>query len=75
MRDTYAAVNDRKQRPSQHVIGDISYSQDRLDCTCGAVMRAAGSVDWMAHRRDVGQPVSLSVILGPAKARKALRVV
>lgn len=74
MKDTYAPVNDRRQRPSGHLIADVSYSEDRLDCTCGVVMHAARAVDWIAHRKDVGEPVSQSGILGPAKTRKALRV-
>lgn len=73
MKDSYAPVNARRHL-TRHTIALLSYSADTLGCSCGEVMRAAGAVDWPAHKRAVGEPVSLSVILGPAKARKALRV-
>lgn len=41
-----------------HRIAEISYSRDRLECTCGEVMHAnARDGDWNDHRRALGLAV------------------
>ncbi len=41
-----------------HRIADISYSRDRLVCTCGEVMRADPLARaWDRHRRELGLKV------------------
>ena len=62
--DQYAAVNATRQQAA-HRIAEISYSQDRLVCTCGASMRAEGAKDYPEHRQTVGvRPLSLSTAQG-----------
>lgn len=39
-----------------HRIADLSYQENRLDCTCGATM-TANEQDWRDHRRDLGLKV------------------
>lgn len=68
----YAIVN-AKRGVTAHRIAEISYPENRLICSCDEWMAAAGGLDWRAHKASVGEPVNMSVILGPAKARKALR--
>lgn len=42
-------------RVTKHTIAEISYAADRLECSCGAVMRASAKyADWTAHRRENG---------------------
>jgi hypothetical protein len=45
-------VTDATKR--QHVIAALSYSLDHLECSCGAVMAAAGGLAWRDHRNSVG---------------------
>lgn len=63
--------------PQQHRIQEISYRLDRIECTCGEVMRAnprAG--EWERHRRAVGAPVATvgqtigRRLTGPMKPRR-----
>ena len=43
----------------KHLISDISYSRNVLDCSCGETMSAwpdlAGATAWNEHRRANGQ--------------------
>lgn len=49
----------------RHVIGAISYAEDRIVCTCNAVMKARGD-EWRAHRDGLGLKTERG-ILGPAR--------
>jgi hypothetical protein len=41
----------------EHRIAEITYSGNRLDCSCGATMTADLTTEaWRQHRRDVGAP-------------------
>lgn len=53
---------------SLHRILEVSYSQDRLVCTCGVVMRAQHGMDWRAHRLAVGETVKTLGYGGVLKA-------
>lgn len=64
----YAAVNAQRRAPSQHRIAEVDYSEDRLVCGCGAVMRAQGAKEYPAHRVAVGErPLSLSTAYGSGR--------
>lgn len=55
--------NEPRRRPQRHVIADVAYAAAaaqgipselaRLECSCGAVMRA---VEFQDHRASVGEP-------------------
>lgn len=48
-----------------HRIADLSYREDRLVCTCSAVMTARHATAWADHRRSLGLPAkSISQVIG-----------
>ncbi len=51
-----------------HKIALISYSEDRLECSCGATMTANLGVAWSAHRRASGLTDAR-----PSRRRRELR--
>lgn len=65
----YAAATAKRTLPIRdHRIASVDYSEDRLECACGAVMRAAGATEYPAHRGAVGErPLSLSTAYGSGK--------
>ena len=65
--NSYAAV--AAKRPiREHRIASVDYSEDRLECSCGAVMRASGAVEYPAHRKEVGErPLTLSTAYGAGR--------
>lgn len=66
----YAVATAKRGLPTPaHRIAAIDYSEDRLECSCGAVMRAAGAVEYRAHRVAVGAP-SLTLSTAYGKGRR-----
>ena len=63
-----AATAKRKLNAPGHRIASVDYSEDRLVCACGAVMRAAGAKEYPAHRIAVGErPLTLSTAYGTGR--------
>ncbi len=66
----YATATARRTLPPKlHVIGDdISYTRDHVSCACGWVGKAAGGIDYLEHRKAVGErPLTLSTSYGSGR--------
>lgn len=65
MNEYTAATAKRRLPVALHRIASVSYSEDRLECACGAVMRAEGAKEYPAHRAAVGdRSLTLSTAYG-----------
>ena len=70
--DPYGRATATRALPRGHRIADISYQEDRLECTCTAVMHAADGADWLIHRSETGMTADRNAAKNRWKVRQGI---